>query len=121
MENTTPNEETKQPEEQIKQPIPEKPAEPQKKEHEEDKAVHVAFTNMRTYSAIIIVIVLISNFTTWMSKETTNLIVMIMAILLISQSFTPYFQKSPKIRKLVMIGLALLLLLGVIVFFLIKK
>jgi len=73
---------------------------------------------MRIYAAIIIVALLISDFTSWLSEDTVKLVIMLVALLTISMSFQPYFAEHKKIRMWVMGILVVLLLLGIIVFFL---
>lgn len=75
---------------------------------------------MRIYSAIIIAVLLISYFTSWLSEDTVKLVIMLVALLTISMSFQPYFAEHKKVRMWVIGGLVVLLLLGIIVFFLAK-
>ena len=74
--------------------------------------------NIRIDAVIIVAIVVISNVTNWLEQDTVNLIVMLMALFILSQSFQPAFQKHPRLRMGIIIGLTVLLILGVVVFFL---
>lgn len=75
---------------------------------------------MRIYSAIIIAVLLISDFTSWLAEDTVKLVIMLVALLTISMSFQPYFAEHKKVRMWVIGGLVVLFLLGIIVFFLAK-
>lgn len=74
---------------------------------------------IRIYALIIIGAVLISVFTTWLAEDTARFLIMLMAILMISVSFQPYLAEHEKARKWLMIGLIVLMLLGILVFFLV--
>ncbi len=74
--------------------------------------------NIRIDAVIIIAAVIISNVTDWLEKDTINLIIMLMALFILSQSLQPEFQKRPRLRTGIIIVLAVLLAVGVVIFFL---
>lgn len=74
--------------------------------------------NIRIDAVIIVAMVVVSTVTNWLEQDTVNLIIMLMALFILSQSFQLEFQKRPKLRMGIIIALAILLILGVAVFFL---
>ena len=74
---------------------------------------------MRIYAVIIIAVLVISTVTSWLAADTATFIVMLMALLLLSQSFQPYLARHPQIMKWLLAGLVILMLLGIVVIFLI--
>jgi hypothetical protein len=75
---------------------------------------------IRIYALIIIAVLLISDFTSWIPADTVKSLIMLMAIFTITQSFQPYLTKHERARKWIMAGLIVLLLLGIIVFFIVQ-
>jgi hypothetical protein len=73
---------------------------------------------MRIYSAIIIAVLLLTDFTSWLADETGKLIIMIMALLTLAMSFQPYLADHKKARTRLMGIVAALVVLGIIVFYL---
>ncbi len=75
---------------------------------------------VRFYALIIIAVLLVSTFTSWLPEDTVELIIMLMAVFIITQSFQPYLAKHAKVRMWLIAGLVVLLVLGIIVFFLVQ-
>ena len=73
---------------------------------------------IRFYALIIIAVLLISDLTSWLAADTVTLIIMLMALFTITSSFQPYLAAHKKARMWLMVGLVVLLLLGILVFFL---
>ena len=73
---------------------------------------------IRIYAAIIIAAILIADFTTWLSTDTLTFIIMLMALFTLTATFQPYLATHRKAMMAVLVGLVVLLLLGLIVFFL---
>jgi len=75
---------------------------------------------MRIYAAIIIAVLLISDFTSWLSDDTAKLVIMLVALLTIGMSFQPYFAEHKKVRRWIIGILVVLLLLGLILVFIVQ-
>ena len=75
---------------------------------------------IRIYALIIIAVLVISDVTAWLSEDTVTLIIMLMALFTITQSFQPYLAAHEKTRMWMIVGLIVLLVLGIIVFFLVQ-
>ena len=73
---------------------------------------------IRIYAVIIIVAVLIADFTPWLSADTLTFIIMLMALFTLTATFQPYLATHRKATMVILVGLVVLLLLGIIVFFL---
>ena len=74
---------------------------------------------IRFYALIIIGVLVVSDLTPWLAEDTVKLIIMLMALLTITSSFQLYLAEHRKLRMWIMAGLIVLLLLGIIVFFLV--
>ena len=74
---------------------------------------------IRFYALIIIGVLVVSDLTSWLAEDTVKLIIMLMALFTITSSFQPYLAEHRKLRMWIMAGLIILLLLGIIVFFLV--
>ncbi|MGC9445302.1 MAG: hypothetical protein ACP5E9_10325 [Candidatus Methanospirareceae archaeon] len=73
---------------------------------------------IRIYAVIIIAAILVSDFTIWLSADTLKFIVMLMALFTLTATFQPYLATHQKAMMGILVGLVVLLLLGIIVFFL---
>jgi uncharacterized membrane protein YozB (DUF420 family) len=73
---------------------------------------------MRIYLLIIIAVLVISEITTWIPADTVKFLVMLMALLTITQSFQPYLERHRNVMRWLIAGLVVALFLGVVVFFL---
>jgi hypothetical protein len=74
---------------------------------------------IRIYAVIIIAAILIADFTAWLSTETLTFIIMLMALFTLSATLQPYLATHRRAMMGILVGLVvLLLLLGIIVFFL---
>jgi hypothetical protein len=72
---------------------------------------------MRIYSAIIIAVLLLTDFTSWLAAETASLIIMIMALLTLAMSFQPYLADHKKARMWLTGVLVALFVLGLAAFY----
>lgn len=75
---------------------------------------------IRFYALVIIATIIISDATSWLPEGTDKFIIMLMALLAIAQSFRPYLLKHPKVRNVVIWIIAGLLILGIVVFLLVR-
>jgi uncharacterized membrane protein YozB (DUF420 family) len=73
---------------------------------------------MRIYLLIIIVVLVLSEITTWIPADTLKFLVMLMALLTITQSFQPYLARHRNMMRWLIVGLVVALFLGIVVFFL---
>lgn len=73
---------------------------------------------IRIYAVIIIAAILVSDFTTWLATDTLKFIIMLMALFTLTATFQPYLATHRKATMWILVGLVVLLLLGIIVFFL---
>jgi hypothetical protein len=73
---------------------------------------------IRVYAVIIIAAILISDFTTWLSADTLTFVIMLMALFTLTATLQPYLATHRKAMMWILVGLVVLLLLGILVFFL---
>ena len=73
---------------------------------------------IRIYAVIIVVAILIADFTPWLSSDTLTFIIMLMALFTLTATLQPYLATHRKAIMGILVGLVMLLLLGIIVFFL---
>ncbi|GEM_PF-1120895 len=73
---------------------------------------------IRIYAVIIIAAIIIADFTTWLSADTLTFIIMLMALFTLTATLQPYLATHRKAMMGILVGLVVLLLLGIIVFFL---
>ena len=75
---------------------------------------------MGAYSLIIVTVLLISRFASWLSGDTARLLIALTASLAVRHYFQPYLAEHRKVRMWILGGLVALLLLGMVVFFLVR-
>jgi len=70
----------------------------------------------RMSAIIIIAITLISGTTNWLERDTVSTLTLIMALFILVISYKEYLESHPKTKYWIMMGLAVFLALGVLMF-----
>ncbi len=94
------------------------PSDNQKEVPESNKEI---MWSIRIFALIIIAVVIVSGLAEAWSSKTAQVVVMTMSFLILAWSFRPLLGKNEKLRKWSLAGLAFLVLLGIVLFFLFMK